>query len=213
MLDDNFGKYELFSYLGLRATGGNREIENFAESGYASVSYKRNCIMPARKKPVKKEAELAKEGGKFAVVGVSNTLIDFTLFQVVSTLLNIPLGQVYLVKFFSGSVAMINSFYWNRRWTFKSNAGLAQSGVKFLAATLVSVWLIQPFMVHTFSATGFGLTFGAFWYSVAQAIGVAGLLPQTITEPWVIKTVAFGMGVVGSAVWNFTLYKLWAFKV
>ena len=173
--------------------------------------------MPARKKTAKKEAPekgvVVKQGGKFAVVGVSNTLIDFTLFQVVSTLLNVPLGQVYLVKFFSGSVAMINSFYWNRRWTFKSNAGLAQSGVKFLAATLVSVWLIQPFMVHTFSATGFGVSFGAFWYFVAQVIGVAGLLPHTITEPWVIKTVAFGMGVVGSAIWNFILYKFWAFKV
>ncbi|HEY2004663.1 MAG TPA: GtrA family protein [Candidatus Saccharimonadia bacterium] len=170
--------------------------------------------MPARKKSAKKdEAALAKQGGKFAVVGVSNTLIDFTIFQVVTTLLGVPPAQSYMVKFFSGSVAMINSFYWNRRWTFKSNAGLAQSGVKFLAATLVSVWAIQPGMVFLFSGTGPGVAFGAFWFHCFQVIGVAGLLPNTITYNWMIKTVAFGMGVVGSAIWNFTLYKLWAFKV
>jgi putative flippase GtrA len=132
--------------------------------------------------------------------------------MLLTTLLNVPLGQTYLVKYVSGTCAMINSFYWNRRWVFKSRAGLGESAAKFLVATLVSVWLIQPLMVHTFTTVSWGVAFGTFWYEVARTLGLTSLLPQTLTLPWMIKTVAFGMGVLGSAVWNFTMYKLWAFR-
>ena len=170
--------------------------------------------MPVKKKSAKKEAPVVvvKQGAKFGVVGISNTIIDYTIYIGLTNLLNVPLDRVFMVKFFSGSVAMVNSFYWNRRWTFKSKAGIGKSGVRFLVSTLVSIWAIQPGMVYLLSGTSGGQAFGAFWYGVAQTIGVAGLLPHTITEPFVIKTVAFGCGVLGSAIWNFTLYKLWAFK-
>jgi putative flippase GtrA len=105
---------------------------------------------------------------------------------------------------------MINSFYWNRRWTFQSRAKVGSAGVRFLTATLVSIYAIQPGLVFVFSGTSGGVMFSTFWFHLAQTIGVAGGLH--LTEAFVIKTVAFGMGVVGSAVWNFTLYKLWAFK-
>jgi hypothetical protein len=36
--------------------------------------------------------------------------------------------------------------------------------------------------------------------------------PGILTEAFVIKTVAFGLATIGSLVWNFTLYKFWAFK-
>jgi putative flippase GtrA len=54
--------------------------------------------------------------------------------------------------------------------------------------------------------------FGEFWFTLAFNLGLTNLLPNTLTLEFVVKTVAFGMGVVGSAIWNFTLYKLWAFK-
>lgn len=154
---------------------------------------------------------LVKQGAKFSVVGISNTLIDFTIFNVVTTLFHVPLANDFIVKFFSGTVAMINSFYWNRKWTFKSNARIGESGVKFFATTLVSVYVIQPLMVRLFTTSpGNGL--GEFGFHVAQAIGVVGLAPHTLTDQFVVKNVAFVMGVLGSAVWNFTLYKLWAFR-
>lgn len=161
-------------------------------------------------KPAKQN--LVKQGAEFGVVGISNTVIDYTIFILATTLLNIPVGQSYIVKFFSGSAAMINSFYWNRRWVFASKSNVGKTGVKFLTATLVSVYAIQPFVVHTFTATTAGVAVGTFWYNFAQTIGIAGLLPHLITENWVVKTFAFGMGVIGSAIWNFTMYKLWAFR-
>jgi putative flippase GtrA len=166
--------------------------------------------MTKKKRPATQS--IVQQGAKFGLVGVSNTVIDYTIFIVLTTLLNVPLGQTYLVKYVSGTCAMVNSFYWNRRWVFRSRTDVGTSGVKFLVATLVSIWLIQPFMVHTFTTATWGVAFGTFWYEVARTLHITTLLPHTVTHAWAIKTVAFGMGVVGSAIWNFTMYKLWAFR-
>jgi putative flippase GtrA len=163
------------------------------------------------KAPATKQS-LVKQGAKFGLVGISNTIIDYTLYLTLSKVFNVPLEKTYLVKFFSGTVAMINSFYWNRRWTFRSKVGIGQSGVRFVTATLVSIYAIQPGMVFLFSGTMAGQGVGRFWFQLAQTLGIVGLAPGLLTENWVIKTFAFGMGVIGSAIWNFTLYKLWAFK-
>lgn len=166
-------------------------------------------------KTQKKAPALVKQGAKFGLVGISNTVIDYVLYIGLSKLLNVPIDRVFVVKFFSGTVAMINSFYWNRRWTFRSKAKVGPAGVRFVTATLVSIYVIQPGMVYVFSGTMAGTAFSIFWYDLAQAIGLGGIVNAVgggDPQAFVIKTIAFGMGVVGSAIWNFTLYKLWAFR-
>ena len=152
------------------------------------------------------------QGAKFGLVGISNTVIDFVVFTAVKALLGVSLNQAYLVKYFSGSVAMVNSFYWNRRWVFHNRSRLDQAVVKFLVATLASVYLIQPTIVHLFTATGMGQNFGQFWFNLANSLHLIGLAPHKFTLNFVTSSAAFGMGVVASAIWNFTLYKLWAFR-
>jgi hypothetical protein len=66
--------------------------------------------------------------------------------------------------------------------------------------------------VFLFSGTAPGVAFSSFWFEVARTLGLVSLVPAILTQSFVIKTVAFGMGVVGSAIWNFTLYRFWAFK-
>lgn len=168
--------------------------------------------MPKSAPKPAKPAALVKQGAKFGLVGISNTIIDYTIYITLTRVLNIPLDRVFLAKYVSGTVAMINSFYWNRRWVFKSQANIGKSGLRFLLATLVSIYAIQPGMVFIFSGTALGQGFGLFWFHLAEALGLVGALPNLLTDTFVIKTVAFGMGVIGSAIWNFTLYKLWAFK-
>lgn len=168
--------------------------------------------MAAKKQQRKPGETTVKQGAKFGLVGISNAIIDYSLFIGLSTLLAVPLDKVFLVKYFSGSMAMINSFYWNRRWTFRSKAGIGRSGIRFLATTLTSVWGIHPAVVWFFTATLAGQAFGTFWFNLAKTIGVIGLFPEILTQVFVIKTVAFGMGVICGALWNFTLYKFWAFK-
>jgi putative flippase GtrA len=167
--------------------------------------------MAKKKTKVSKEAQkTVKQGAKFGVVGVSNTLIDYILFMVITTAFNVPLHQTYLVKFISGPVAMLNSFFWNRRWTFQSKAAIAPAGAKFLAVNLTGVFMIRPFLLWVFTVPAVAL--GEFGFQVAQAMGIVGLLPDTVTPDWMVKTVAFGMATVIGAVWDFFLYKYWAFK-
>jgi putative flippase GtrA len=173
--------------------------------------YEKDKFMAAQKKKQSGE-KIIKQGAKFSLVGLSNAVIDFSLYTGLSALLAVPLDKVYLVKYFSGSVAMCNSFYWNRKWTFKSKAGIGRSGFRFLVATLTSVWGIQPGVVWLFTATWWGQAFGTFWFNLGKTVGVVGLMPETLTLPLVIKTVAFGMGVLTIFFWDFILYKLWAFK-
>jgi putative flippase GtrA len=168
--------------------------------------------MAAKKKPTQQGAKVVKQGAKFGAVGISNAIIDFTLYTALTVLLHIPLDKVFLAKYASGSVAMCNSFFWNRNWTFKSKTGLGKSIPKFLATTLISVWGIQPGVVWLFTATKWGQAFGMFWFGIAKAIGVVGLVPHLLTQALVIKTAAFGMGLVVVMFWDFILYKFWAFK-
>lgn len=167
--------------------------------------------MPAKKQS-KSDPKIVKQGAKFGLVGLSNAIIDFSIYTGLSILLKVPLNKVFLVKYVSGSIAMCNSFYWNRTWTFKSRAGIAQSALKFLATTLVSVWAIQPGIVWLFTATQPGIAFGTFWFGIAKTIGVVSLLPHILTLPLVVKTVAFAMSVFTILIWDFTFYKFWAFK-
>jgi len=52
---------------------------------------------------------------RFITVGVSNTIIDFFVF-----FLLVHIGSTYLISQIAAYIAgMINSFIWNRLWTFK----------------------------------------------------------------------------------------------
>ncbi|NGZ77848.1 GtrA family protein [Saccharibacillus sp. VR-M41] len=52
---------------------------------------------------------------RFAVVGVSNTVVDFVVFFLLQSLIG-PFAQA--AGYAAGTA---NSYYWNRRWTFKTD--------------------------------------------------------------------------------------------
>lgn len=149
--------------------------------------------------------------GKFGLVGILNTLIDYVLFIGITKLFSIPLSHVYVAKLFSGGVAMINSFYFNRTWVFNSkNPNSSSQAVRFLVATLIGVFLIQTSLTQFFT-TSFPY-FGNLGFQIASAIGLVKLLPSVITEAFVLKTVAFGLATLASLTWNFVTYRKWVFK-
>ena len=52
---------------------------------------------------------------KFALVGVLNTVVDFLVFQ----LFNLTLGWMYLAQVIGYCAGILNSYFWNSRWTFR----------------------------------------------------------------------------------------------
>lgn len=62
---------------------------------------------------------------RFGVVGLSNTLLDAALYLALTR--GLPFFVVYpaLAKALSYSAGVVNSFYWNKNWTFRSHTGSA----------------------------------------------------------------------------------------
>lgn len=85
---------------------------------------------------------------KFALVGVVNTGVDFAIFMLLVYALGVPAWLAQTVSY-AGGVA--NSFWLNRRWTFRASGSgshwrealrfAAVNGASFAAATAVLIGL------------------------------------------------------------------------
>jgi putative flippase GtrA len=117
---------------------------------------------------------------KFGIVGVSSTAIDWGVFYLLSGLV----GPYYLVaKALSFLVAVVNSFFWNRRWTFRSRSQeKTKEFGKFLFIYVLSM-IINVGMMR--------LAVGSFhWRKIFGLIAATGF----------------------TMFWNFFANKFWIFK-
>ena len=78
--------------------------------------------------------------GKFGVVGALNTLIDFVLYNVLSTFLKLTLVQANII---STTIAMIFSFTANKKLVFKSQGAVLKQGILFFAVTAFGLYVLQ----------------------------------------------------------------------
>ena len=142
--------------------------------------------------------------GKFGVIGVLNTLVDWGVlalltflfkeyFQISSAdLMFIGLSFYTLYKSISFIVANINSYYWNKYWTFASGV-VTKTKVEYLQFFIVS---IIGFIINVFVAS--------FVFKSIHPVGGLNL------DQWGIMGAAAG-SIVGLA-WNFIGYKFVVFK-
>ena len=71
---------------------------------------------------------------RFALVGILNTAVDGGLYFLLTRWLG--LGELkILAKAMSYSVAVLNSYYWNRSWTFASRGSPRSTFVPFVLAS------------------------------------------------------------------------------
>ena len=77
------------------------------------------------------------KAGKFAIVGVANTLLDMGVFWLLSVLLGI---NPYISQVISYSCGMLNSYIFNRSWTFRSQA-------KFFSPALLRFIILNLIML------------------------------------------------------------------
>ena len=81
---------------------------------------------------------------KFGLVGASSTIIDWGIYLVLTRFLGI---YYIMAKILSFSIAVINSYIWNRRWTFRSNnPQKLREFIKFLIIAFVGVVLNSMIM-------------------------------------------------------------------
>jgi putative flippase GtrA len=77
---------------------------------------------------------------RFLAVGLLNTAVDAGLYLALTRALG--LGALpALAKGISYSAGVLNSFYWNRSWTFRSEAKASRALLPFALASLVALAL------------------------------------------------------------------------
>lgn len=125
------------------------------------------------------QRETFREFLKFAIVGVLSTIIDWGVFYILE-----KFSLYYLIaKIFSFSLAVINSYIWNRKWTFRShNLNKTQEFSKFMLAALI----------------GLGINTLIFYFAVSY-LHLIYLYSLIIATAIVLS-------------WNFTINKIWVFK-
>jgi putative flippase GtrA len=124
---------------------------------------------------------------RFAVVGGLNTAIDFViLFTLVA------LGFPNIAgNYISTSVALIFSFFANKKFTFKHDgkANIQQLAL-FLVITIFGLWVIQPVIIE----------------SVRLLIG------PSLANDFIVLLIGKLLATIASLIWNYLLYRRFVFR-
>ena len=126
---------------------------------------------------------------RFGLIGGLNTLLDFGLLFVFSSILGVP---KLFANILSTSVAFVFSFFANKKYTFKSSGkeNIVREMALFTVVTLFGLCVIQGLIIH-------------FLTPVIINLGTTEELALLASK--LIATVA-------SLIWNYLLYSRVVFK-
>jgi putative flippase GtrA len=82
---------------------------------------------------------LVKQLVKFAVVGIFNTFLDIALYFLLSRYVGIFQQRLVWAKGIAYILGTINSFLWNRSWTFRSQIKSQKTIMPFMLLSFASV--------------------------------------------------------------------------
>lgn len=125
----------------------------------------------------------AKPFARYCAIGVTNTAIDFTLYTTLTRGWMFWRDHYLWANAFTFALVVTWSFFWNRRWTFqRQDRQHGSQYAKFVLATLGGIGIAQVIL-----------------YAGVQLIHISDLLAKLISGPLVV-------------LWNFLMYRYWAFR-
>ena len=134
------------------------------------------------------------QAAKFVLVGILNTFVDLGVLNILMLITQISAGPLYSVfKGISFAVAVVNSYFWNKFWTFKKKSATSSPQKEFVQFSVVSL-------------IGFAINVGIASL-VVNAIG-----PQFGIESKVIANLGAIAATFAAMAWNFLGYKFIVFK-
>lgn len=138
--------------------------------------------------------KLVKQFSKFIIVGGINTGIDFLILNILIYITGITAGvELFILNCVSFSVAVVNSYFMNKHWTFQDKTKTQQEPIKFSQFLAVSVVGI---IIN-------GLILTSITSYIPPLFGLSAVLWTNIA-----KLMATGV----SLIWNFIGYKFFVFK-
>lgn len=119
---------------------------------------------------------------RFMLVGASNFLVSFATFNLMLLVLPGGIYEVAASQLISYAVGTVWSFFWNRRFTFGSDAHAGRQAVRFVAlqaALAVSSSALISHCVH-----GLGLSPRPAWFAVMAVVTVVN---YALCRWWVFR--------------------------
>ena len=80
-----------------------------------------------------------RQGARFLVVGLLNTAVDLAVYVTLTRALALFAAWKVAAKALSYAAGLLNSYYWNRRWTFRSQSTPTLTFPPFVLANLVGL--------------------------------------------------------------------------
>ena len=147
---------------------------------------------------------------KFAIVGLSSTIINFAVTNALYLGLHQPLVPALTVGFV---LSVVNGFFWNRHWTFKEARGgsAGSQGIKFLIVNIVGYTLNTTIVVMIVAHHVGGqsaMNFPHLWriaVSIMEGAGKKQFGPAIVNGALAAATCVV-------VFWNFFANRLWTFK-
>ncbi len=140
-----------------------------------------------------KKFKIVYQIGKFIIVGVSNNAVDLGFLNLLMCISGIVTGLPYIAfRGISALMAIINSYFWNKHWTFqkKDNFFSLNEFSKFII--IVSIGFLIDILIASLIVVIVGPQFGLSEKIWANLGALASIF------------IVF--------IWNFTGYKLFVFK-
>ncbi|QQR51933.1 GtrA family protein [bacterium] len=156
------------------------------------------------KSPNQNDVEEVKRVGKFGLVGILNTLLDFVIFNVLGHFAHLSAVPANLI---STTCAMTFSFFANKEMVFKRTGGsMLKQGLIFYTVTAFGLYVLQTGTIHILT--------DVWTYPTMLAADVSHILGlnQWSGDTFIVKNTAKAAGTVLSLVWNYLMYKLVVFR-
>lgn len=170
------------------------------------------------KKTPPKNKEVA-QVGRFGLVGISNTIVDFVLLNLlVMTILpknlelfsftilgiNIVVTGIIVAGIISGTAAMINSYIFNMRFTFRKKEVNTKHTVYFFLITIFGLYFIRPIILKIFTDT---------WVWPADvAYYITSTLKLPLSRDFDERNLALMVAVLIVLAYNYLMYKKFVFS-
>jgi putative flippase GtrA len=154
--------------------------------------------------PSPQQVAEAKRVGKFGLVGIINTLIDFAIYNVLFGLYGL---DVRLANIVSTTCAMAFSFTANKQLVFARKSGsILKQAITFYAVTAFGLYVLQTGTIHILAH----IWTAPLELAVSMVHGL-GLEP-IFSDTFIINNGAKAVGTVLSLTWNYMMYKKVVFR-
>jgi putative flippase GtrA len=142
---------------------------------------------------------------RFIGVGVLNTLLDFTLLNILLAVFGHGSNStVVLYNTISATTVALLSFFLNRAFVFKSKHTPHHYALYFILITLAGLYVVQNSIIYAFLHWFDGL---AGW--AANVLGHGGI---GLSKEFILVNSAKAVATLGSMTWNYIWYKKAIFK-